>query len=145
METDWNCLGNDFMILFLRKYAMATESQPIPKAAIDTLSKAVVRAARLLDIKQTMLAAILGISTATASRLAAGEYKLQPKRKEWELGALFVRMFRSLDALLGHGDQAQTWLKSRNQALGSAPVDLIESTEGLVRVVHYLDAFRGRI
>lgn len=116
-----------------------------PVAAAETLSKAVVRAARLLDIKQAKLAGILGISTATASRLSAGEYKLQPARKEWELGALFVRLFRSLDALLGHGDQAHIWLNSRNQALGEAPLELLETTEGLVRVVHYLDAYRGQI
>jgi hypothetical protein len=124
---------------------MRTEALINPVAAAETLSKAVVRAAQLLEVKQATLAGILGISTATSCRLAAGEYKLQPNRKEWELGSLFVRMFRSLDALLGHGDQAHVWLNSRNQALGDAPVELLESTEGLVRVVHYLDAYRGQI
>ena len=124
---------------------MDTKSLRKPEAAASTLSKAVVRAARLLNIKQTRLAGILGISGATASRLAAGEYTLQPNRKEWELAALFVRMFRSLDALLGHSGQAHTWLTTRNRALGNAPVELLESTEGLVRVVHYLDAYRGQI
>jgi hypothetical protein len=106
--------------------------------AADTLSKAVIRAVRLLDIKQAKLAEILGISTATASRLVAGDYKLQPNRKEWEFGALLVRIFRSLDALLGHGDQAHTWLNSRNLALGDTPAELLESAEGLVSVLHYL-------
>jgi hypothetical protein len=113
-------------------------------AAADIPSKAVARAARLLNIKQTILAGILGISTATVSRLAAGEYTLHLNRKEWEFGALFVRMFRSLDALLGHGGQAHTWLITRNLALGNAPVELLETTEGLVRVLHYLDAYQLR-
>lgn len=124
---------------------MDTRALTNPAAAADTLSKAVVRAARLLGVKQTQLADILGISTATASRLAAGEYKLQPTRKEWELGSLFVRLFRSLDALLGHSEQAHMWLNSRNLGLGEVPAELLGSTEGLVRVLHYLDAYRGRI
>jgi hypothetical protein len=41
-------------------------------AAANNLSKAVVRAARLLNIKQTMLAGILGITTAATLHLAAG-------------------------------------------------------------------------
>ena len=124
---------------------METKALSNPAAVADTLSKAVIRASRLLGIKQTQLARILGISTASASRLATDEYKLQPNRKEWELGALFVRLFRSLDALLGHDEQAHTWLSSRNQALGQAPLELLESAEGLIRVLHYLDAYRGRI
>jgi len=124
---------------------MPTQAATHPAAAADTLSKAVVRAARLLGVKQTQLAGILGISTATASRLATGEYKLAPNRKEWELGSLFVRLFRSLDALLGHGEQAHTWLNSRNLALGEAPAEMLESAEGLIRVLHYLDTYRGRI
>jgi hypothetical protein len=124
---------------------LATKALTHPAAAADTLSKAVVRAARLLDVKQTQLAGILGISTASASRLVSGEYKLQQNRKEWELGSLFVRLFRSLDALLGHSEQAHIWLNSRNQGLGEIPAELLESTEGLVRVLHYLDAYRGRI
>lgn len=111
-----------------------------------TLSKAVVRAATLLGINQTELAAILGISKATASRLAAGRYLIEPKRKkEWELALLFVRLFRSLDAVLGHGDTARTWVRGPNSALGRTPLEEIVTAEGLVRVVQYLDATRGRV
>ena len=68
-----------------------------------TLSKAVRNVASLLEIRQNALARILGVSPATASRLCAGAYQLSPERgKEWELGILLVRLFRSLDALLGH-------------------------------------------
>jgi len=124
---------------------MAPQVISNPARATNVLSNAVVRAARLLDVRQAKLADILGISTATASRLVAGDYELQPNRKEWELAALFVRVFRSLDALMGHGDKAHTWLNSRNRALGDTPAELLSSTEGLVRVLHYLDAYRGRI
>jgi len=111
-----------------------------------TVSKAVVRAAGLLQLKQTVLADILGISGATASRLVAGKYQLEPARKrEWEFALLFVRFFRSLDAILGHGAQAQTWLHSPNAALGARPIELVRTAEGLIRAVDYLDAYRGRL
>ncbi|MEO6566118.1 MAG: antitoxin Xre/MbcA/ParS toxin-binding domain-containing protein [Casimicrobiaceae bacterium] len=110
------------------------------------LTKAVVRAAALLNISQRELAAILGVSEATVSRLHADKYQLSGGRaKEWELGRLFVRLFRSLDALWGHGDVARTWLASPNLSLAARPRDLLASVEGLVRVVAYLDAARGRV
>lgn len=112
----------------------------------STLTKAVVRAARLLKFNQTLLARILGVSAPTASRMASGKYLLSKDRpKEWEFGLLLVRLFRSLDAILGSGEKAQTWLASQNLSLGARPVDLIQSAEGLIRVLHYLDAHRGRI
>ena len=110
------------------------------------LSRAVVRAAHLLRLAQRDVAAILGVSDATASRLFAGRYVLSPERsKEWELARLFVRFYRALDALWGHEDSAHAWLASPNIALGARPVELSSSVEGLVRVVSYLDAARGRI
>ncbi|MGV3742982.1 MAG: antitoxin Xre/MbcA/ParS toxin-binding domain-containing protein [Burkholderiaceae bacterium] len=112
----------------------------------QTLSKAVIKAAELLELKQVSLAKILGLSTATASRLHAGTYLLSPERgKEWELALIFVRVFRSLDAVLGHGDSAKKWLAGNNLALNGRPTELMETTEGLIRVLHYLDAHRGRI
>lgn len=115
-------------------------------AAAETLTKALVRAASLLQIRQASIARILGVSPATVSRLYAGNYLLSPERnKEWEFALLFVRLFRSIDAILGHGDGAQKWLAGHNLALNGRPADLIESSEGLVRVLHYLDAHRGRI
>ena len=110
------------------------------------LSKAAVRAAKLLDLTQRDVSAALGVSEATASRLFAGKYLLSPVRaKEWELARLLVRMFRSLDALWGHEETARTWLSSDNLALAARPKDLLRSVEGMVRVVAYLDAARGRI
>jgi len=111
-----------------------------------TLTKAVTRAALLLDVTQAELAAILGVSPATVSRMANGAFTLEPGNKSWELAALFVRLFRSLDAVVGSNEtHARAWLGSPNQALGAAPKDLIPHAEGLVRVVHYLDSARGRV
>ena len=124
---------------------MAATPQVSPAARGRTLSKAAVRAAQLLGLTQAELAPILGLSRATVSRMAAGEYPLADGQKSWELAALFVRLFRSLDALVGSKDeQAKAWLNSENAALGATPRQLISNAEGLVSVVHYLDAARGR-
>src|SRR6202046_4268154 len=106
----------------------------------------VLRGSALLEITQSGLAQILGLSPSTVSRMANGTYSLDMQKKEWELGALFVRLFRSLDALIGSNDSvARGWLNGPNQALAGRPIELIRSTEGLVRVVQYLDSARGRI
>jgi DNA-binding XRE family transcriptional regulator len=110
------------------------------------LTGAVLRASALLEITQSGLAHILGLSPSTVSRMANGTYALDDQKKEWELGALFVRLFRSLDAVIGSNDSAaRGWLNGHNSALTGRPIELIRSTEGLVRVVQYLDAARGRL
>ena len=110
------------------------------------LTKAVTRLAGLLNLTQRQVASALGLSGPTVSRLFAGKYVLSRTRsKEWELGVLLVRLYRSLDAIWGHEDTARTWLRTYNTALAAAPIDLLSSATGLVRVVDYLDHARGRV
>ena len=111
----------------------------------SVLTKAVARAAERLDISRALLAKILGVSPPTVTRLYNGQYKLDQRRKEWEFALLFVRVFRSLDSIVGDEHTARKWLNSDNRGLNGRPVDLIRQTEGLVRVVHYLDASRGLV
>ena len=119
---------------------------PKPHSRAAILAKATLRAASLLGLTQAELAPILGVSRATVSRIAAGAHALGPDQKAWELAALFVRLFRSLDALVGSNEaQARAWLNSENTALGAIPRSLLPTAEGLVRVVQYLDAARGEV
>ncbi|AWI75023.1 MAG: hypothetical protein CVU19_00515 [Betaproteobacteria bacterium HGW-Betaproteobacteria-13] len=115
-----------------------------PEAA-SVLSKAVARAAEQLNVSRALLARVLGVSPATVTRLYSGDYVLDQGRKEWEFALLFVRAFRALDSIVGNESSARAWLNSENRALNGRPVDLIRSTEGLVRVVQYLDASRGLV
>lgn len=122
--------------------------QPAVSAALDprtVLSKAVARSAERLSVSKALLAKVLGVSASTVTRLFAGSYLLDPSRKEWEFALLFVRLFRSLDSIVGNETTAQQWLMSDNLGLNARPIELIANTEGLVRVVHYLDASRGRV
>ena len=103
-----------------------------------------LRAAELLEVTQAELAAVLGVSPATVSRMGSGRYVLQPDRKEWQLATLFVRLFRSLDSITGgRDDLSRAWLRSHNQALMASPASLMGEIESFVRVVQYLDASRG--
>src|SRR5262245_60745714 len=121
----------------------APVAAPAPAAV---LSKPVVRAGRLLSLAQRDAAAARGLSEATTPRLFAGNHVLSADRaKEWELALLFVRLYRSLDALWGHEETARRWLASPNLALGAPPHELLRTVEGLVRVVAYLDAARSRV
>jgi hypothetical protein len=73
-----------------------------------------------------------------------GEITLNPERKEGELSLLLVRVFRSLDALVGTDDQKRKdWMIGHNKALGGIPIKMIERTDGLVAVLGYLDGMRA--
>ncbi len=111
----------------------------------SVLTKAVARAAEQLGLSRSLLARVLGLSPATVTRLYAGDYQLEASRKEWEFALLLVRLFRALDAIVADESSARAWLASENRGLGGRPVDLISQTEGLVRVVHYLDASRAAV
>ena len=136
------------MIFFLPENTAMPTSLPTTAATADpsaVLTKAVARAAERLGITKALLAKILGLSPPTVTRLYSGAYKLDERRTEWEFALLFVRVFRSLDSIVGDEQTARRWLNSDNRALNGKPIDLIRRTDGLVRVVQYLDASRALV
>lgn len=110
------------------------------------VTKAALRAAGLLGISNKALGRIVGVSEATVSRMGSGTYTLRPDEKPFELAVLFIRFYRALDAIV-HGDDqvARAWLANANVALGGTPLTLIQSVQGLVNAVAYLDARRALI
>jgi len=108
------------------------------------LTKAVLRAANRLAIKNTVLAKILGLSGPTVSRMRNGKYRLERSQKAFELAVLLIRLYRSLDGVVGGDDKvAADWLNNKNTALDGVPLELIQSVSGLANVIHYLDARRA--
>jgi hypothetical protein len=109
------------------------------------LVKALLAAADRLGVRGRDLAAILGSSEASVSRLQNGR-GLDPDTKEGELALLFIRVYRSLDALMGGDDaKSRVWLHAPNADLSGVPAKRLRTAEGLVDVVQYLDAMRGRL
>jgi uncharacterized protein (DUF2384 family) len=120
----------------------ATQSQPILHSGL-VLTKAVARAADRLQLSHAFLGKILGLSPTTVTRLYQGSYVLKEGAKEWDFALLFIRLYRSLDSIVSDDSVAYQWLHNENLALHQKPISLIQTTEGLVRVVQYLDSSRG--
>jgi hypothetical protein len=128
------------------KAISGARSLPEPVADGAVVTKAAMRAATRLELSNRSVARILGVSEATVSRMGAGTYLLKAGDKAFELALMFLRLFRSLDALSGGDEQtSRAWLRNENVALGGVPVTLIESLSGMINVVGYLDARRARV
>ncbi len=110
------------------------------------LTKAMLHAAERLGLSGRQLAETVGVSEATVSRLKRGEATLEAGSKPFELAALLVRAFRSLDAITG-GDEAvaRVWMTATNTALGARPIERMATIQGLVDVTTYLDARRAPV
>jgi hypothetical protein len=108
------------------------------------LAKATTRASKMLGLSGASLARTLGLSEPTISRLVHGDKPLAPDSKEGELAMLLVRVFRSLDALVGTDDQKRmAWMTTHNRALGGVPQRLVQTAAGLVATLNYLDGMRA--
>ncbi len=125
---------------------MQTTHKAIPTAGAETkvVTKALLRAATMLDVPNVVLARVIGVSDATVSRLRNHGGTLPSRDKSFELAILFIRMFRSLDSLIGGDAQvARAWLRAPNDAIAGMPIDTIQTIQGLVNVIAYLDARRA--
>ena len=78
--------------------------------------------------------------------MAKGEKSLEPGTKPAELATLLVRVYRSLDALVGNDDaHRRLWMDSFNRAFNEKPKEAVQKVDGLVRVVSYLDGARALV
>lgn len=128
-------------------------SQPLPaevssksRQSDEVLTKALLRASAALGLSQKELARVVGVSESTISRLADGKTLLEAEKKEGELALLLLRIFRSLDTLVGGSDEkVKAWFTSPNAHLGGTPREQVQTVVGLIHVAQYLDAMRGKL
>jgi uncharacterized protein (DUF2384 family) len=112
--------------------------------AETVVTKAVLRAAERFEIHRNELGAIIGVSEASLSRMSSGAATVSGKSQE--LALLLVRLYRSLDAWLGGDEEsAKAWLRAHNSHLRGTPIQLMQTVPGLIHVIEYLDAMRGKI
>ena len=110
------------------------------------ISKAIINAARKLNMSNVELSDVLGVSEPQLSRIASKTAFIKKDSKEFELSLLFVRLFRSLDAIVGGDDTtASAWLRGNNLAFGQKPIERIKKVEGLIDVLSYLDSRRAQV
>lgn len=109
------------------------------------LAKALLRAQDVMGIDNQQMAAILGVNRTTLAR-AYQSVNLDPEQNAGRLAALVLRIYRAVHTLMGgNGENIRHWLATPNKALaGGAPLDAMQSIEGLVSVAQYCDAMRGR-
>lgn len=111
----------------------------------SVLQKALNRITEFWDLGQKQLGDILGFKQAVVSNILTGKRKITEHSKEEETILLLIRAFRALDAMMGGKyNNQKKWLNSYNNALNGIPLDLMKSYQGLVHVVGYLDAIRGK-
>jgi Protein of unknown function (DUF2384) len=112
--------------------------------APEVLRRALHRASQTLGMGQGDVAKIIGVSDASVSRLFSKQRTIDPQSKEGELSILFLRLYRSLDGLVGSEESARTWFHAQNHHLRGKPAELVKTVQGLVNVIQYLDAMRGK-
>ena len=108
-----------------------------------TLGKAVARAAERLAISRDELARILGVGLEIVAQLGINGLGHSESSKESGRALLFLKLYRSLDSIVGDDETARQWLRSENQGLGGRPIDLIQEPDGLAKVVRYLESSSG--
>jgi len=119
----------------------AHQSQITPDAV---LAKALLNAAREAGVKQGELAEIIGVSATQISRIKK-ERHLNPESKSGELALLFIRICRALHALSGGDrDWIRHFLRTRNSIIAGIPLEQMQSVQGLVNVLTFVDAIRGK-
>ena len=109
-----------FDVLFLVNDASGS---PAPATGPAVVTKAAVRAADRLELSNRVLAAVLGVSEATVSRMGAGTYQLDAGQQALRTRGPVPAAVPILDAIVG-GDAAvaRAWLRNDNTALGATPI-----------------------
>lgn len=124
---------------------MKTSLQNLPQKEL-VLTKALLRLANFYNLTGKDLNQIIGISESTVTRLYQGKSFISPSTKEGEIALLVLRIYRGLNSLLGtHHEKATLWLNSENNYFNQKPIDRMKSVSGLVDVVNYIDAMRGKL
>jgi hypothetical protein len=105
------------------------------------LSTALVNAGKELGLTQQSLGQIVG-----KDRTALSRGGIDPDSKSGELALLLVRAYRALFALTGGDREAMRhWFQTENLHTGGVPSEQVRSVQGLMHVVEYLDAIRGKL
>ncbi|CAN5391209.1 hypothetical protein BH10PSE19_BH10PSE19_22300 [soil metagenome] len=130
----------------MHAYPLNGHAEPTSADKKRILTKALIRMAERFELSRRELSAIIGQSESSLSRIFTKQnYYIDPASKEGQLAILLLRLFRNLDTLFGgNANQCQLWLKSDNSHLNAKPLELIQSIEGLIITIHYLDAIRGK-
>lgn len=113
--------------------------QAVDQASV--LAEALVSAGRQLGLSQADLGEVIG-----KDRTAISRGRIDPTSKAGELALLLIRCYRALYVLVG-GDPGHMrhWMHTENLHTGGIPAEQVKGVQGLVTVLEYLDAMRGKL
>ncbi len=113
------------------------------KPSVDrafVLGEAVLNAGAKLGLSPEEVGKIIGRNRTTIVRNG-----VDPCTPNGQLALLLVRIYRGLYVLVGgRDDEMQHWMQTKIRTLQAVPVEMIHDVAGLVRVVEYIDALRGK-
>ena len=109
------------------------------------LAKALLNVSDELGLKTSELAGALGVDRSTISRIKK-RMSIEPQTKKGEIALHLIHIARTLHALSnGDKDWMRAFMHSGNSGTGGIPAKQISTLDGLMRVVRYVDAMRGKI
>lgn len=104
------------------------------------LGEAVLNAGAKLGLSPEEVGRIVGRNRTTIVRNG-----IDPATPNGQLALLLVRIYRGLYVLVGgRDDEMSHWMHTKIRTLQGVPAEMICDIAGLVRVVEYIDAIRGK-
>ena len=115
----------------------STEAE-IDKSSV--LGEAVLNAGAKLGLSAGEVGKIVGLDRTTIVRKG-----IDPDTQNGKLALLLIRVYRGLYAMVGgHEADMRHWMNSRIGTLQGIPSKMVKEITGLVHVVEYIDAMRGK-
>ncbi|MEO1078379.1 MAG: MbcA/ParS/Xre antitoxin family protein [Pseudomonadota bacterium] len=104
------------------------------------LGRSLLAAAEELGVSKADIGAIIG-----RNRTSIHRNGIDPDSKAGELALIFIRIYRSLFALMGGDrDNMRHFLSTENRGTHGIPAKQLHNIQGMVTVCTYLDAMRGK-
>lgn len=106
----------------------------------DVLGRSLLAAADYLGMSKAEIGNIVGRDRTSITRNG-----IDPASKPGELALIFIRIYRSLFALMGGDrDNMQHFMRTENLGTHGVPSEQLHNIQGMVAVCTYLDAMRGK-
>jgi hypothetical protein len=106
----------------------------------QVLVKALANAGKALGLNKEEIGRVIGRDRTSLGR------GIDPQSKTGELALLLIRCYRSLFVLMGGNEKdLRHWMRTENKHTQGIPAVQIIRVDGLMHVVEYLDAIRGKV
>ena len=107
----------------------------------NVLGQAVLNAGAKLGLSAEEVGRVIGRNRTTIVRNG-----IDPTTPNGQLALMLVRIYRGLYVLVGGREEDMVhWMHTRIRSLQGTPAEMIQDIAGMVRIVEYIDAMRGKV